>query len=211
MSVSVLILHHEEANIPSSLEIKMKKLLLFLLVMVGAIGCRAQQTAGYRGGADLGYTIGVGDYDFGRFEISTTQGYQVNPYFFVGAGLGFHFMESYHTKDMLVPLDERKAKVSIPLFADFRGTFSKRKFAPFVDLKLGYFVTNNDGFYGNIAVGCRMMTKGKHGVNLSIGYTYENLEFETFHRFISNMSLDYERLPRKESCEGVSIKVGYEF
>lgn len=61
----------------------MKKLLLFLLVMVGAIGCRAQQTAGYRGGADLGYTIGVGDYDFGRFEISTTQGYQVNPYFFV--------------------------------------------------------------------------------------------------------------------------------
>ncbi|WP_170957579.1 hypothetical protein [Duncaniella freteri] len=42
---------------------------------------------------------------------------------------------------MDISLDERDSKVSIPLFADFRGTFTKRKFAPFVDLKLGYFVT----------------------------------------------------------------------
>lgn len=189
----------------------MKKIFLLFAMMTAVISCFAQTNSGYRGFSDLGYTVGVGDYDFGRFEISTTHGYQVNPYFFLGGGVGFHFMQSYETKGMEIALDKRDSKVSIPIFADFRGTFSKRKFAPFVDLKLGYFVTNNDGFYGNISAGCRMNVKGNQAVSLSIGYTYEKLEFETFGRFTSSTSMNYTRDPRKLDCEGVSIKLGYEF
>ena len=189
----------------------MKKIFFLLAMIMVSAGCFAQSSKGYHGFADLGYTIGVGDYDLGRFEISTTHGYQVNPYFFVGGGVGFHFMQSYKTKGMDISLDERDSKVSIPLFADFRGTFTKRKFAPFVDLKLGYFVTNNDSFYGNISAGCRMLTKGSQAISLSIGYTYEKLEFETFDRFTSSTSMNYTRSPRKLDCEGISIKLGYEF
>ena len=192
----------------------MKKIFLIIMIVVTTLVMKAQDNTfggGYRGFADLGYTIGVGDYNLGRFEISTTHGYQVNPYFFVGGGVGFHFMSSYETKDMDIPLDKRDSKVSIPLFADFRGTFSKRKFAPFADLKLGYFVTNNDGFYGNVSAGCRMALKGKQGISLSLGYTYEKLEFQTFSRFNSTTSMNYTRTPRKLDCEGISIKLGYEF
>ena len=175
----------------------MKKFLLLFAMLLTFAASQAQDNTfrhGYRGYADLGYTIGVGDYDFGRFEISTTHGYQVNPYFFVGGGVGFHFMSEYKTKGMEIALDERDSKVSIPLFADFRGTFSKRKFAPFVDLKLGYFVTNNDGFYGNISAGCRMAIKGKQAISLSVGYTYEQLEFETFSRFTNpGYNMNYSR------------------
>lgn len=192
----------------------MKKLILAVIVCLSTTLAFAQDNTfggGYRGFADLGYTIGVGDYEFGRFEIGTTHGYQVNPYFFVGGGVGFHFMGSYETPGMEYALDKRKSKVSIPLFADFRGTFSKKKFAPFVDLKLGYFVTNNDGFYGNISAGCRMALKGKQGISLSVGYTYEKLEFETFDRFTGSSSMNYTRSPRKLDCEGVSLKLAYEF
>lgn len=129
----------------------------------------------------------------------------------MGGGVGFHFMSSYETKDIDIPLDKRDSKVSIPLYADFRGTFSKRRFSPFADLKLGYFVTNNDGFYGNISVGCRMALKGKQGLSLSVGYTYEKLEFQTFSHFNSTTSMNYTRSPRKLDCEGISIKLGYEF
>lgn len=192
----------------------MKRLFLFIAMAIAVALSYAQDNTyggGYRGFADLGYTFGVGDYDFGRIEISTTHGYQVNPYFFVGGGVGFHFMESYKTAGMEYALDERKSKVSIPLFADFRGSFSKRKFAPFVDLKLGYFVTNNDGFYGNISAGCRMALKGKPGISLSIGYTYEKLEFQTFDRFTSpGYNMNYTRKPQKLDCEGVSLKLAYE-
>lgn len=193
----------------------MKRFLLLLVVIFscGVVSNAQDNTfgGGYRGFADLGYTIGVGDYEFNRFEISTTHGYQVNPYFFVGGGVGFHFMNSYETPGMQYALDKRDSKVSIPLFADFRGTFSKRKFAPFVDLKLGYFVTNNDGFYGNISAGCRMALKGKQGISLSIGYTYEKLEYQIFDRFISSSNMNYTRKSRKYDSEGVSIKLAYEF
>lgn len=192
----------------------MKKALLLLLFTVISISVKAQDNfiRGYRGYADLGYTIGVGDYEFGRFEISTTHGYQICPYFFVGAGVGFHFMSKYETKGMgEFALDTRDRKVSIPLYVDFRGTFMKTKFAPFVDVKLGHFVTNNDGFYANASAGVRMRTSGKQAISLSVGYTFEKLEFETFGHFTSSSNMNYTREPRKLDTEGVSIKIGYEF
>lgn len=192
----------------------MKRILFICFLSLASFVINAQDNLpsnGYRGFADFGYTVGVGDYEFGRFEVSTTQGYQFNPYFFVGGGVGFHFMQSYETAGMEIALDKRDAKVSIPLFADLRGTFSKRKFAPFIDLKAGYFLTNNDGLYGNISVGCRMTVKRKQAVSLSVGYTYEKLEFETFDRSMNSTSMNYTRSSRKLDCEGISIKIGYEF
>lgn len=184
------------------------------MIAVSALGLSAQDfTQGYRGFADLGYTIGVADYDFGRFEISTTHGYQVCHYFFVGAGVGFHFMQKYETKGMGdYALDIRDSNVGIPLYADFRGMLSKHKFGPFLDLKLGHFLTNGDGFYASLSAGVRMKTVGKQAVNLSIGYTFEKLKYETFDKFTHpGMNMDYTRSSRKLDSEGISIKIGYEF
>lgn len=192
----------------------MKKVLLMFCVLLAGITAKAQGdfTHGYRGFFDLGYTTGVGDYDFSRFEISTTHGYQVCPYFFVGAGVGFHFMQKYETKGMGEnALDVRDSKVSIPLFVDLHSEFMKTKFAPFVDLKLGHFLNNGDGLYANVSAGVRMKTMDKQAVSLSIGYTFEKLQYETFDNFIGSSSMNYTRSPRKLDSEGISIKLGYEF
>lgn len=188
----------------------MKKILLILTVIMATFSSSAQ--SGYRGFADLGYTFGVGDYPFGRFEVSTTHGYQVVPYFYVGAGVGFHFMQKYETKGMGdYALDIRDAKVSIPFFIDLHSTFMKTKFSPFVDVKLGYFVTNHDGFYANASAGVRMKTIGHQAITLAIGYSFEELEFQTFGHFTSSSSMNYTRDPRKLGTEGISLKLGYEF
>ena len=90
-------------------------------IMAIALNCNAQSSNGcYRGFIDAGYSIGVGDYEFGRFEVNTSHGYQFNPYFFLGAGAGLHFMSSYETKDMDIPLDVRDSQVDIPVFANIR-------------------------------------------------------------------------------------------
>ncbi len=195
----------------------MKKF-LFSLAVIASVVFSSQSTKaqdyfknGYRGYADLGYTIGVGDYELNRFEISTTHGYQVNPYFFIGAGVGFHFMPKYETKGMYIAHDTRDSKVSIPLFVDFRGTFTKTKLAPFIDIKLGHFVTNGDGFYASASAGCRLKTIEKQAISISIGYTFEKLEFETFDRFTSSSSMSYTRDASNDDTEGISIKLGYEF
>ena len=50
-------------------------------IMAIALNCNAQSSNGcYRGFIDAGYSIGVGDYEFGRFEVNTSHGYQFNPY-----------------------------------------------------------------------------------------------------------------------------------
>ena len=165
----------------------------------------------YRGYIDAGYSIGVGDYEFGRFEVNTSQGYQFNPYIFLGVGAGLHFMSSYETKGMDIPLDVRDSQVDIPVFANIRCNFSKKKVSPFVDVKGGTYVTNNGGLYVNASAGCRFAINEKQAVSLAVGYASEKLEFETFDRFTSNTSMNYTRSPRKLDTEAITLKLGFEF
>ena len=107
----------------------MKKIYFLLAVFFSSMMMFAQNVSKgcYRGFVDGGYTIAVGDYDFGRFEINTSHGYQINPFFFVGGGIGLHFMSEYKKSGMEIALDQRESKVDIPVFANLRGNFSKSK------------------------------------------------------------------------------------
>lgn len=186
---------------------------LFLVVLFTSQIASAQNISSkcYRGFIDGGYTIGIGDYEFGRFEINTSHGYQINPFFFIGGGVGLHFMPKYETPDMEIALDQRDGNVDIPVFANIRANLSKGKITPFVDAKAGTYVTNNGGLYLNASVGCRYALDEKQAINVSIGYTSEKLEFQTFDRFVSNYNMDYSRQGRLLTTEGIAIKVGYEF
>ena len=193
----------------------MKKTRIFLLLLLAIVttAIQSQNISGncYRGFADAGYTIGVGDYNLGRFEINSSHGYQINPHFFIGAGLGFHFMSEYETNNKDIALDIRESSVEIPIFANIKCNFTKSKVTPFIDIKAGTYITNNSGLYANISGGCRISTNEKQAVNVSIGYTMQNLEFETFNRFYGSNSMSYSRKPRNLDTEGISIKIGYEF
>lgn len=192
----------------------MKKNLFILATLLSvSLTMSAQNTSGgcYRGFADAGYTIGIGDYDMGRFEINTSHGYQINPFIYLGAGLGLHFMPEYETEGMTIALDSRESKVDIPVFANAKINMGKGKFVPFIDGKVGTYVTNNGGMYMNVSAGLRIATNERQAVNVSVGYTREELEFETFDSFFSSSSMKYYTSPRKLTTEGIAIKVGYEF
>ena len=166
---------------------------------------------GYHGMFDFGYAFGVGDYQFGRFEINTVHGYQFNPYVFLGGGLGLHIMEDYASPAMDIPLDVRKKNVDVPLFADGRITFIESNITPYVDGRLGYYLTHSGGIYANISVGVRFATWDRQAINLSFGYVYENLQFQTFDKFTSSNSMHYTRHNRNLNAESLNIKIGYEF
>lgn len=190
----------------------MRKLFLSLLALCAASVIQAQNVSGncYRGFADAGYTIGIGDYCFGRVEINTSHGYQINPFIYIGAGAGIHFMQSYSTSGSGIPLDTRKSMVDIPVFANIRCNMMKTKVAPFIDVKAGTYITNSGGLYANISLGCRIATNSRQAVNISFGYTSEKLEFQTFNRFSSITSMNYTRKATKYNAEGITLKIGYE-
>lgn len=194
----------------------MKKLLLLFACILCSTGIQITQaqvqTKGYRGFADLGYGIGIGDYDFGRFSIETSHGYQFSHYIFLGAGVGFQFSSKYETPGMEIALDKRDSKVDIPIFANFHANFLKKKFSPFIDLKGGAYVNNKGGAYVNAAVGLRIATAERQAVNVSVGYALQQLEFETFGKFTDpGHNMNYSRNPRRLDTEVVAVKIGYEF
>jgi len=148
---------------------------------------------GYKGFVDVGYSIGTGDYDFDRVEISTTHGYQFNDFLFVGGGMGMHYYSD---------LDDEYA---VPVFANFRANFMRGKVVPFGDVKLGYTVGDIvEGAYGAIGVGVRFALKGKKALNLSLSYTAQDVDVDYYGYY------DYY-YSDEETLGAFSIKIGFEF
>lgn len=159
---------------------------------LGRAHCLSQD---YYGQFDFGTTLGLGDYAFTKFEVNSTHGYQFNPYFYLGGGVGAHFMLNY-TDDLYM---RRRQVANVLLYVDTRVTFIESTITPYVEARAGYFVTYYGGAYANIAVGCRFATYYKQAINVSLGYSYERLGFDCY----ANND--------KFNTNNLSIKIGYEF
>jgi hypothetical protein len=202
----------------------MKKVIVALVLMFGlSLSVFSQDYSvkrGYKGFIDFGYSFNVAmdgfadeisGYDSDKLFWSTSHGYQFNPYLFLGGGVGFHLMQKYETPYMDIPLDSRDYMIDIPVYAETRITFINGNISPFISGRGGYYFTHNGGLYLNASVGCRFALSTNHAINVFVGYSSENLEFDTFKRFTSSSSMNYNTEKRKLSTEGFSIKVGYEF
>ena len=150
---------------------------------------------GYRGFVDIGYIFGVGEEGLkeDRIEFSTTHGYQLNNHFFIGGGVGIHYMTS---SDVFL----------LPMFVDFKGYLLNGNVSPFFDLKGGYShilseLEDEDikgGLYIAPSVGVRFfIPEGNIGLNLSLGFNLQKLRDTGLNEY-ANMN-------------GVALKFGVEF
>lgn len=115
-------------------------------------------------------TTSTGSYSENTFYtgLTTSHGYQINPMFFIGAGLGL----------------EKCSKIDswiVPVFVQGRADFKFGKFTPFGDLRVGYNVTQGGGMYFSPTIGYRFNFGGKFGINIGAGlslagYTAEHYD-----------------------------------
>lgn len=146
--------------------------------------------AGYKGFMEAGYTFGIGDYGTDRVAFTTTHGYQINPYVFTGIGAGVNYFTD--------------AEVwGVPIFADVRANFLNNSISPFVDIKIGYSVTDVKGLYFNPSVGCRIGVSNNAALILSIGYEMQTVDVFYF--------VNYHPYESSENCGGLTIKLGIDF
>ena len=118
---------------------------------------------GYKGMVDFAYGVGVNNlYNGSRISISTTHGYQINPYIFVGAGLQLNY--HYDDSDLAVPIFAN-ARASLPL---------SRNVALYFDYRIGCSIGLGSGFYTSPAIGIRAGRKS--AFNFSIGYEYQGCD-----------------------------------
>ena len=148
---------------------------------------------GYRGFIELGYAFGVGsDNKNNRLEISTTHGYQFNPYIFVGGGAGIHYYND--AKETLMPV-----------FGEFRANFSDGPITPYVGVKLGYsaYLGSDEhiegGAFFSPSVGVRFGVGGDMFLNFGFGYSLQQLGYEGY---------SYDET---FTMNALHLKVGFEF
>lgn len=177
---------------------KLKCLFTALLVASVSMATAAQSRSshahprGYRGFADVGYTIGLEGGD--KVEFSTSHGFQICPYFFMGAGAAIN----YHFDGDLF---------EIPLFLDLRSDFLKSKVTPFVDFKAGYTLYDANGFYMNPSLGLRIAIGRHAGLNICVGYEMQKLKINYSgyrHGYRFSGSKIY-------NDDGVSLRLGFDF
>lgn len=99
--------------------------------------------------------------------FTTSHGYQINPLFFVGAGLGM----------------ERCGKIGnwiAPVFVQGRVDLKFGKFTPFGDLRLGANLAEGAGVYFSPTIGYRFNWGHKMGVNLGAGLSLAGYKIEIY-------------------------------
>lgn len=193
----------------------MKKSILLSVMLSVAISANAQYSdiangitnvlmpaisgsSSYKGFVEADYTQGVGRYRSNFATLSTSQGYQVNSWFFMGAGIGVDLMWSYVSDNWgngwsssnMDRYDDTYVSraVMIPVFTDFRFNIGPRNAASFfIDLKVGAsflannksvkirngYLTNTSYFFFQPAIGVRIPVNSnnyKQAFNIGVHY-----------------------------------------
>lgn len=188
---------------------------IFILALMPAFCFSQNVEKGYHGSIEAGYTFNPSapTISVNWAEINTIHGYQANPYFFIGVGVGFHFLPETKTAEIDGYAHwKRESSTEIPLFADLKWTVLNKKITPFVDLRLGHYVTNNSGLYESAGIGCRFALKGNQAIYALASYTVSKFQFQESY-MINYGKYDYKWAYKDfdESQNVVSLKLGYEF
>ncbi len=145
---------------------------------------------------EMGYLLGVGDYDLDRVKFDIIIGYQLNPYFSLGVGAGGRFYTDAE-------------KLLVPFFADFRIYPLKKNISPYLSLGIGYsFDVENDfegvGLLLSPAIGANFKISNKTAVYVGIGYEMQNIKI-SYYDYLGR----YDE--KEESLGAVCFNLGVSF
>ena len=127
---------------------------------------------GYRGMVEMGHGVGTIESNY-LFKLSTTHGYQFNPYIYLGGfvSLGtIEVYEKYWAYDSYwgqTYKERYEPNFNFRLGADFRAYLPQKRVAPFAGVQLGFDYGYDDYAYVYLGaqLGIRVALKNRMGVN----------------------------------------------
>lgn len=179
---------------------------------------------GYRGFAEVGGSFHIDQPEhFYGFDITTTHGYQINRWLFLGAGIG---LQSYKLHEYTP--EKTKTQLTLPLYADIRTYFMRTAVKPFAEMQIGYRIRCNkpletvDEYFwnGNLYTDTQKseITSGLHfGIGIGAEYRRFSLkvmwhmtkhDYEHIHYF--NNVHDYS-IVKKDTAHHLSFTLGVNF
>lgn len=193
-------------------------LLLAALFAAFSLQSTAQIKKGYHGFVDVGYSLGLeSTLSHNWAEVNTIHGYEINSHFFIGAGVGLHFMPTVE-KDVVSgrPMWKRDSSVEIPLFLNLKWNILNKKVTPIIDIRAGQYLTNSSGLYASLGVGCRAALKKQQAFYALLSFSeaklrYSQLEMSSGYYGSHYHGPTYYYKDKDEARDAVTIKIGYEF
>lgn len=192
------------------IDISMKKcaIILLLLLVVGV--AKAQPNSGFGFRAELGYGVTVTDSDSPVLSLRAMPGWHLNPYLFMGVGVGYLQYASSSPYNV----------AQIPLFGHITVNMLRSgRVIPFIDAKIGYnlgwsektvarfdqptVVDMKGGFMWSPGLGAKFRIDANR--SFSIGLAFESNTLRYRPKSSSSVS------PWTASNYTLNIRLGYEF
>ena len=154
---------------------------------------------GYQGFLEMGNSWHFDKNMPPTIQLSTTHGFYYNGHVYAGIGFGMEFNSDY---------------LLVPFYANLRYVFiSDRPVSPLVSMRLGSFVSDNMGAYGDLAFGVRFASKRDFAISaLVVGTYYGNLTRNYSEEFMDAYGYwHYEQVERQINPSGISLRVGIEW
>ena len=179
----------------------MKKLITLAIAACLGISSMAQSEfrdrhMAYKGFANIG--LGSAFYDdesSTSFSFTTSHGVQINPTFFVGAGIGVELSSNSYSGG---------ATAIAPIFGQARINFLNKPISPYLDFKGGGSVGDFKGGYVEPSIGVSMPVANRFAINFSFVYIlYTHKESYWIHSYLE--------LHKRESLHNIGFKFGFEF
>lgn len=185
----------------------MKKTLLMLVLALFAVTTFAQNEEtenfrvpnGYQGFVELGNSWHFDKNMPTTIQFSTTHGFIFEHHVYAGIGAGLEFNTEY---------------AMMPFYANFRYVFcNKSAINPFVSMRLGSYISDKMGAYGDLAVGVRFASKRDFAVSIMLSGTYyDKLKYEYYDDYQDYQGYWHHELVESQiSPSGITLKVGIEW
>jgi len=166
---------------------------------------------GYKGIIDVGYYLGVGANKINRLDFNFINGYQINPYFSLGIGVGFNYyiVDDYSIERINI---NKENKFLLPLFADFRVNFINGPISPYLSMDIGYSLNASDNFHAfgilvNPTIGVSLKVSERNEIHIGLGYQLQGVN-KSYN--ITNWWGNYN-YPSQTNLEAIAMKVGFSF
>lgn len=180
----------------------MKKLVLAIVMLFMATSVFAQEQeskvrvpSGYQGFFEQGNTWHFDKNMPNSISLSTTHGFYFNGHIFAGIGLGVDFNND---------------RALVPFYTNLRYQFNNtRVVSPIVSLRLGSYIGDNLGAYGDLAFGVRFASKRDFAVSVLVAGTYYD-KFKEYYYYYNEEGY-HTQDAREISPSGISLRIGIEW
>lgn len=185
----------------------MRKTILTFVMVLFAITAFAQNEEersfrvpnGYQGFFEMGNCWHFDKKMPTTIQLSTTHGFFFNNSIYAGLGTGLEFNADH---------------VMMPFYANFRYVFlNKSAIQPFASMRLGSYISEKMGAYGDLAVGARFSSKRDFAVSVMlVGTYYDKLDYNYYEEYQDSFGNWHgEYVESHISPSGISLRVGIEW